>query len=511
MITLNNAEMKLEEIRKTVEQYSQEISRAYYLQGAGLKNNIDFDSIYEKYSGLFSEENKLTIRNSLDVASNPDEHKRANSLLEAFYGEIITKKHKSLISELLELESSSEIEVEPGKSAPYRSSMYYLLNEPSMLKRQQIEKNIESFIEEKLNPVLEESFLQEEKSIRELGFPNKVEMFTKLSGIDLIETDRMMQGFLNETDELYSRYLNFVSERELQIPAENLKRHDLLRLMRASQYDCLFPEDKMMDVIGSFVSKMGIDINRQERIRLDIEPRTNKSGRAFCSAVRIPEEVYLVVYPRGGESDYSMFLHELGHALHFSNVRPGLEFEYKWYGDNSVTEAYAMTFDHLTMNEAWMSRYLNVSSKNNKEYFFHRAIGVLFSLRILAAKLHFEIMLYSTPGLEGKKELYRENFERTMKVSCSSVNYLVNIDNYFYCVRYIRAWMLEAGIRNYLEQNYGEHWFEKREAGSDLLRWWSEGQKYSAEELSVLNGCPELSVLPLVKDLEQKLIKYKIS
>ena len=36
----------------------------------------------------------------------------------------------------------------------------------------------------------------------------------------------------------------------------------------------------------------------------------------------------------------------LGHALHFANVRSDYPFEYRWLGDNSVTESYAMLMDH---------------------------------------------------------------------------------------------------------------------------------------------------------------------
>jgi hypothetical protein len=336
-------------------------------------------------------------------------------------------------------------------------------------------------------------------------------MFTKLSGIDLYKTDLMMQDFIKETDELYTKYLGIYSKKVLNMNAEDLKRHDLLRIMRASNFDSLFPKNEMLRIIYGFVSSMGIDINSHNRIKLDIEPRLNKSARAFCSAVRIPDEVYLVVYPRGGESDYSVFLHELGHALHFSNVNPDLEFEYKWYGDNSVTEAYAMTFDNLTVNEAWMNKFLNVNMKNNDEYFIQSAVNKLISLRMLGAKIHYEIKLYETPGLNGKKEIYRENFERTHKVRCSPVNYLVNIDNYFYCVRYIRAWMLQVKILDYLNRNYGEFWFENRNAGNELLSWWSEGQKYNAEELCELKGWSGLSASVLIKNINGILKNNKYS
>jgi hypothetical protein len=50
-------------------------------------------------------------------------------------------------------------------------------------------------------------------------------------------------------------------------------------------------------------------------------------------------------------------LHELGHALHFANMRRALPFEFRWLGDNSVTEGYAMLFDHRLKDRGWLSRY----------------------------------------------------------------------------------------------------------------------------------------------------------
>ena len=61
--------------------------------------------------------------------------------------------------------------------------------------------------------------------------------------------------------------------------------------------------------------------------------------------------------PHGGQTDYNTLLHELGHALHFGYMREDYPFEYRWLGDNSVTEAYAMLFDHRMLNREWLLRY----------------------------------------------------------------------------------------------------------------------------------------------------------
>ena len=56
--------------------------------------------------------------------------------------------------------------------------------------------------------------------------------------------------------------------------------------------------------------------------------REGKRPRAFCAPVRIPEVVHLVLRPHGGQNDWMTLLHELGHALHFANMRRDLPFEF---------------------------------------------------------------------------------------------------------------------------------------------------------------------------------------
>ena len=116
---------------------------------------------------------------------------------------------------------------------------------------------------------------------------------------------------------------------------------------------------------------MGIDPTAAGRILFDTGDREGKRSRAFCAPVRVPNEVYLVMRPHGGQTDWNTFLHELGHALHFAYMRPDLPYEYRWLGDNSITEGYAMLFDHL-MQDRGVAQALHGSGSGNP---FRRLCG----------------------------------------------------------------------------------------------------------------------------------------
>ena len=106
--------------------------------------------------------------------------------------------------------------------------------------------------------------------------------------------------------------------RELGIPLSEATRADALALMRAREFDAFFPATRMEASIAAEVSEMGIDADRR-RARRARHRRPGREARRARSARRcaIPDEVYLVLRPHGGQTDYTTFLHELGHALHF--------------------------------------------------------------------------------------------------------------------------------------------------------------------------------------------------
>ena len=126
---------------------------------------------------------------------------------------------------------------------------------------------------------------------------------------------------------------------------------------------------------------MGIDLRAQTNVHVDTEVRELKTPRAFCAPVRVPDEIYLVVLPRGGQDDYGALLHEAGHTEHFAHVAPDLAFEYRHFGDNAVTEAFAFLFDHLLLNRAWLGRHLDFADCD--DFLRFATVSDLFYLRRL--------------------------------------------------------------------------------------------------------------------------------
>ncbi|MCE2452193.1 MAG: hypothetical protein J4F48_05030, partial [Nitrospinae bacterium] len=137
-----------------------------------------------------------------------------------------------------------------------------------------------------------------------------------------------MGRFLECTGALYAEAMEEALSR-MDVPPSSAQRHDAQFCFRGSEYDGLFPAEKIEPSAREVCASMGLDLQAEGRVRLDIEDRPLKSPRAFCASIRVPEEVYLVIRPRGGYDDYSAFWHELGHALHYAGVAADAPFEWK--------------------------------------------------------------------------------------------------------------------------------------------------------------------------------------
>jgi hypothetical protein len=229
--------------------------------------------------------------------------------------------------------------------------------------------------------------------------------------------------------------------------------------------------------------EMGLDAHQNGRVRIDTDERPNKQPRAFCVPVHVPNEVYLVLRPSGGHGDYRTFWHELGHAMHFAAVDPEQSFEARWLGDNSVTEGFAMLWDHVTIAPGWLHRYTELSREDSAMLVFELAVSELHMLRRYAAKIGYEIVLHRS-DYRSVADQYAERLTRATLFRYGPENFLIDVDPGFYCARYLRAWQLEALVALELTERYDADWWRNPRAGSFVHHLMARGQADPAHQLA---------------------------
>jgi hypothetical protein len=472
--------------RSDAEEFVSSLDREYYLHFAGLQDEFDIESIYERHAELFSHDNVQRLRDE-----------GTSQLLEFAVEGLMGRATKAEQAELARREAAMEIEVD-GEVMPYRQAAVVQVNEPDPERRAAIEQARLDAGERELDPLLREVLERTHALTADLGWPNMRAMCEELSGIDLGALERQTSAFLDATEDAYELVLSGPLERELGFGFERLRRSDFSFFFRAPTLDAAFTDERLLGSLAQTLE--GLALN-PPGVKLDVEQRPKKTPRAFCSPVRVPDEVYLVIARRGGRDDFETLFHEAGHAQHFAHMPASLPMEHRYLGDNSITESFAFLFQHLTQSPAWLRARLDVSDPEPIEA--QARAAKLVYLRRYAAKLAYELELHSAPpALDPLREVYARRLGGALHVEYSPQSWLSDVDPFFYAAAYIRAWALETHVRRLLLERFGDHWFDEPEAGEFLKTLWAEGQSMRGDELLAELTGEELDFGALLDDLK---------
>jgi hypothetical protein len=491
--------MDLATYRRSAEQFHIELMRAYYRHYAGLEDGFEIEPIYEAHAELFGREAVDELRGEVEAAPRDSEERRRLTLLLGFAIEgLLGQATKALEAELAEREARLSITVD-GEALGFRQSAVIQANEPGADRRAAIEAARLAAIDEHLNPLHRELVERHHELARNVGYASYREMCGQLKDIDLPALQAETDAFAAATERAYPSLLEPQLERVLGFGFDELRRSDLPRFFRDPDANGQFPADRLVPSLLESLRGLGID--EQDNVVLDVEARPNKSPRAFCAAIRIPEEVCLVIAPMGGRDDFSALFHESGHTEHFAHVDPDLPFEFRCLGDNSITECFAFLNQHLTDDPVWLERRLGVADPSTAVA-YARAHRLLY-LRRYTGKLAYEMELHGPGGgvSAAMADRYADLLGGALGLTWSPQTYLADVDPGFYSACYLRAWALETSVRAHFRERYGPAWFDSPEAGAELRSLWREGQRITPDELLVRLGRPPLRFGVLLEDL----------
>ena len=124
--------------------------------------------------------------------------------------------------------------------------------------------------------------------MRGLGYADVPAMVADTAGFDPDALAAEMRDFLAESETVYFAALRrFLAE--IDIEQGDASRIDLEHVIRGEGWDRWFEAHRMLPAFRATLNGLGIDIDAQPSILLDIEPRPQKSARAFCARGRCPE------------------------------------------------------------------------------------------------------------------------------------------------------------------------------------------------------------------------------
>ncbi len=462
---------KLDALREDADRFIAELDEEAYLHFAGLKETYDLVPIYERHAELTKLETALGIGASVNGGRNVRELWRF--ACEGYLGNFVSEEEEKAA----EAETKT---VQVGDEAiPYRDLRPRIANADDRDERERLERARNEATEEHNGLYIRKHQVVHRETER-LGAPSYTELYRGFQ-YPLDDLAGQCRRFLDSTERLWEDAGDRFFRSRIGVGLGEIERWDVTRVWRGVAWDAAFPAERMVPALEATLGDLGVDLLSQRNVELDLEDRPNKSPRAFCVPIEVPERVILVIKPQGGPDDWRALFHEAGHTEHFAHTSPSLTVEERRLGDNAVTEGWAMLLEHLTIDPVWLERRLDFPRPH--EYAAEGATQLLWLLRRYCAKLLYEIEFHEAPDVTQMRPRYAELLGDALKVAPSDTDYLADLDDGFYASNYLRAWAFEAQLRAYLREKFGNAWFARRDAGSLIRELWTEGQKPTADEI----------------------------
>ena len=503
--------LTLQLLRDEGQAFTEEISRESYLAHSGQKPSAEFQPIYNRYSRVLnSNALEFTVDLFRSAEEGTEEHRSARLLLEWQLESQASRSLAALDEREIAWESSAFIETSEGRRVQYQAATIAIANEKDRNQRMLLDEARAKLVDAEHAPMRLERLQREKEYIESLGIAGGYnDTFEAVTGVSLKGLAGECAAFLRDTQPMWDDILPEHLRHSLGIAPAQATRADALALLRASEYDAAFPGKTLQDSVSRQLREMGLDADAGGRIIYDMGDRPGKRSRAFCAPTRVPQEVYLVLRPHGGQSDYTTLLHETGHALHFANAREDYPFEYRWLGDNSVTESYAMLFDHRMQDRGWLLRYTDLNRNNIDAFLRLAGFEELHYLRRYCGKLIYEVEAYGdNTEWRTVPDLYVETLSRATTFQYRTADAFIDFDPRYYSTRYLRAWQLQSLLNESLVSRFDIDWFRNPAAGPWMTQeLWGEGQRETAEEIAarVAVGGGTISFAPLIRNIEKLL------
>ena len=496
--------MQLEEYRSALERFHEALQREQYLYFSGRKEQLALLPIYSEHSDLFRLETVREIDSELAaVPVHLETPRKGLRKLRAFAIEhAVAQAASALDKQIAEFRSRHTVLWE-GAQVPLRRLAALQASEPSAARRRRLEElRRDALI--RSNPLR----LDRERTLagaaRGLGFETTLEMHRSTTGIDYDRLSAAASEILEATRADYFDRLGPSLERRAGVGPGEAERCDLPYWSRRVEFAGFFPGDRLRETVSDTFAGLGIDLDAQPGLELDLEARPLKVSRPFCAALRVPGDVKVVLLPRGGADDHRGLLHELGHAEHFLWTGAGLAAEHRLLGDRALAEAFGVLFENLVHDEIWLAD--RMSTERLGEYLRLEALVRAHLVRRHAGRLLFDLRFDSETVAHDPGKEYAELLRESTGVGYDREDYLEDREEGLLAASaYLRAWMFVAQLEDMLRSRFGHAWFSSRGAASLLKEIWETGQLYTADELARELGFTAMDPSALIEELLEGL------
>lgn len=458
------------------------------------KGNEYRASHHDTYDGFYDILDPNTIK-ELRLAGTWTRHRRR--VFHSLLGHYLQYQISPYENELFTLMKGAAAQVD-GEKIYFKDTLSWCQKRSDLKKRKVIEKESSSLCKF-LKPFalgVWEFLLKLLKD--EFGYQDYAEYCYDKKHVDYEAYVPKLQEILRQTDTLYFEAMEAWAKRSLGVPLCELNRFDAIYLLGLGEFDHLFPDQIPLSDHLDFFNQWGIEVKSIPGLALDISHSPRKGAQAMSFALRIPDEIHLVMNPQGGWIDLETLFHEMGHVLGHALTSPDLSsWEKDFFTSNTLSESYSFLLQNMCFSPFFLERQLGLSSEEIEEISFYKALKDLSVFRRYVGKFLAEYEMFKKNEI-ASGSIYAQLLEEHTGFSYRPETYLFDLVPEFYALDYVVSWVAEATMEKTLAQTLGHDWMFKPEAGKMLKDWWWCGNQYELDEFFLHKGIGSIDYRDIV-------------
>ena len=300
-----SSQRELDALREDADRFIAELDEEAYLHFAGHKETYDLVPIYERHAELTKLDTALDIGASVNGGRNVRELWRF--ACEGYLGNFVSEEEEKIAEAETKTRRRSAT-----RTIPYRDLRPRIANADDRGERERLERARNEATEEHNGLYIRKHQVVHRETER-LGVAELHRALPRLPAIRSTTSPTSAATFLDSTERSGRTRATASSAAGSALGLGEIERWDVdARLARRRRGTRRSRRTACCPALEATLADLGVDLRAQRNVELDLEDRPNKTPRAFCVPIEVPERVVLVIKPQGGPDDWRALFHEAG-------------------------------------------------------------------------------------------------------------------------------------------------------------------------------------------------------
>jgi hypothetical protein len=410
---------------------------------------------------------------------------RCHRMVRALIEDRIDRRLASVNDEIAAVQKKSLIQA-VGLSLNYDQVFPAVARLGNHDRREAIWEAFLEFIERKLNPLYADLRHRYVKELERNGLGTPLQYAQTKSGARMGLLAETCSRVAEATEAGYRAKMARLIDQTHDWAFPGVKRCHWERIAGLPHWNQLFPARRIRRIVRQTFAGLGLNFREQPNLKCDLSDNPRKDWNSYCMTINPPQEVWLVVKPRGGYEDLRGLLHEAGHAWFHALTCPNLPYEDRALPrSDALTETYAFLTESLLTDWQWLSDSLGLEVGLAKQLAHQGNLCDQHRFRRYLGKHLYEMERVRHPfDCGANRVVYSRLLSELTGFHHESARYLDDFqDADFYSSSYLRAWLAVGHLEAFVRRRFGRRWWRNPDAGAWLRRLWDNGVRYDLEEL----------------------------